>query len=295
MSELVLIVLKANLCFVVFWLVYKAFFSQETFFTWNRLYLFFALVASLSIPFFELPGDQSLLGFTPYVLPTFDAAVEGGAAVGSTPEWSLSFLIYATGLIICSVWLLVGLGQIIHKRIHFPSQRKNGLTLVELPSGKEPFSFFQWVFIPKKQTDEHVIWQHEEAHAKGWHSLDGIIWNLTCIAFWYNPFVWMLWRELKSIHEFIADQEAAHACEKPSKYSSLLLGHAFQVSPDVFISHAFYHQTLIKKRIVMMQKNPSKVGSRWKYLALPVAILTLSFAAACTKSEGQKNCRSSNS
>jgi beta-lactamase regulating signal transducer with metallopeptidase domain len=46
---------------------------------------------------------------------------------------------------------------------------------------------------------------HEKAHKEEFHTFDVLLLEITTIFQWFNTFVWMFRRPLKSEHEFIAD------------------------------------------------------------------------------------------
>jgi glycosyltransferase involved in cell wall biosynthesis len=48
---------------------------------------------------------------------------------------------------------------------------------------------------------------HEQAHVRGWHTLDILFSQLVCILFWWNPAAWLMRREVRMNLEFIADKD----------------------------------------------------------------------------------------
>lgn len=54
-----------------------------------------------------------------------------------------------------------------------------------------------------KETDE--ILTHECTHVSQWHSIDVILSEMMCMACWFNPFVWLLKREVRHNLEYLAD------------------------------------------------------------------------------------------
>jgi beta-lactamase regulating signal transducer with metallopeptidase domain len=74
------------------------------------------------------------------------------------------------------------------------------------------FHFFNFIFWDEEidiQTETgQQIFQHELVHVKEKHTLDKLFIQLLLVVFWCNPFFWLIRRELKLIHEFIADKKA---------------------------------------------------------------------------------------
>jgi len=80
------------------------------------------------------------------------------------------------------------------------------------------------------------------------------------------------------VHEFIADSVVVKNIEKRNYYEQLL-NSAFNTQNISFINQFFNH-SLIKKRIVMLQRSRSKTISKLKYLLmLPLMLLMLTYVA----------------
>jgi len=283
--ELFWLLIKANVCLIVFYLVYKLLLQHETYFKWNRGYIVFALLSSCIIPFVQFGGaTAAIFGVEPMELPTFTliGGTQADAAVAAESfDWFS--LILLSGILVVGCGFVYGLVKLFRLRLAHRSELKSGARLIVLPETSQPYSFFSWIFMAPDQDESETVWNHELAHVKGWHSVDGLLAHLFCAFFWYNPVAWLMRRELKSVHEFIADEAACAQKSDTDHYARVLLGQTFKVSSEAFLSHAFYHQTLIFKRIKMLKNGPSKKGARLKYLALPAVMIALTFGAACTK------------
>jgi hypothetical protein len=99
--------------------------------------------------------------------------------------------------------------------------------------------------------------------------LDVIIARMFCIVFWFNPIIWSYKKAMLQNLEFIADSEAVKRLNDVKTYQFTLLKITTH-DGCVAITNQFY-QSLIKKRIVMLNKNQSKKENSWKYaLIVPV-------------------------
>jgi len=85
------------------------------------------------------------------------------------------------------------------------------------------------------------------------------------IVGWFNPLVYVYQNRVSELHEFIADAKVAKT-HKAEQYQ-LLLSQVFQTQHISFINQ-FFKSSLIKKRIVMLQKSKSKRIWQLKYLLL---------------------------
>lgn len=135
-----------------------------------------------------------------------------------------------------------------------------------------PFSFLNLLFWKKSidLSSEHgqKIFQHELAHIRQKHSYDRLFCQLTASIAWFNPFHWLIQKELQNIHEFIADREAIQHGDVQTFAKMMLQSHYGNefLNP----SHSFYYSSL-KRRIMLLttSKNPTYAYFR-KVSVLPI-------------------------
>jgi TonB-dependent SusC/RagA subfamily outer membrane receptor len=144
-----------------------------------------------------------------------------------------------------------------------------------------PFSFFSYIFwnaeIDIQTPAGKQILQHELTHVTQYHSIDKIVIQLNLIAGWFNPFFWLLKKELDMIHEFIADKKSVEHGDAASLAQMLLTtaypGQQFPLTNPFFFSP-------IKRRLKMLTntKNPTFNYLR-RLIVLPLlAVVVLLFA-----------------
>jgi len=115
------------------------------------------------------------------------------------------------------------------------------------------------------------ILEHEKVHSDQYHSIDVLIMRFFCILFWFNPFIWLYKKAILQNLEFIADSEATKNISDKKAYQLTLLKITTHENCVVLTNH--FYQSLIKKRIVMLNKNQSKKWNSWKYaLMLPLLV-----------------------
>jgi hypothetical protein len=85
---------------------------------------------------------------------------------------------------------------------------------------------------------------------------------------------------MATLHEFIADEKVTAKKDKKQYYQNLL-SEVFQTEKISFIN-TFFNQSLIKKRISMLQKSKSRKTAQLKYLLLLPAICTMLIYTACS-------------
>jgi TonB family protein len=149
-----------------------------------------------------------------------------------------------------------------------------------------PFSFFNMIFINKyKHSDEEIsqIIMHEQTHVKGHHSIDRMLVESLLMVCWWNPFVWLIKREVVINLEYLADKGVLSKGVDSRDYQYHLLrltnhGAAVQLVNKFDVLQ-------LKKRIMMMNRIKSSRGKLAKYLMvlpLTLALITANsiFAAS---------------
>ncbi|MEP3837091.1 MAG: M56 family metallopeptidase [Algibacter sp.] len=267
--------LKASTVSVIFYLSYKLFLQRDTFFNASRYFLLLGLLSSFIIPFLVIPID---IEFGQLLIPNY-IPEEAISTTLTSNKFNVSkyfLLIYALGVfffIIRFIIQFVSLFSIINNNT---SYKKGNYTYVETTNNISPFSFFNWIVLNYNafnNTELNHIITHEQMHANQKHSIDILIGQLSCIALWFNPFIWFYNKDLKQNLEFIADFKTQNKFDHKSYQTTLLKTTA--TCNQMELSTNFYN-SLIKKRIIMLHKSKSKKINLVKYaLVLPLIILFL--------------------
>ena len=267
---------------LLFIMAYDLFLKKETFFNWNRAYLLVSSILSFIIPlikinlFSEIVPQAYLIALPAVEIGNVSSANQIVLSeVGITQDgsfWTFQniFILGAS----CALLLLVfKVGYIIKLLVKNPRRWKGDIVLVKLLNSISAFSFLHYVFIGEKinKEEQQSIFKHEMVHVTQKHTLDLLYFEVLRVFFWFNPLVYMYQNRIRSLHEFIADQEALKTEEKLEYYQSLL-AQVFETQNISFIN-TFFKKSLIKKRIVMLQKNRSESINLLKYLFLVPMVL----------------------
>ena len=154
------------------------------------------------------------------ILPDVEIGIESAPTASS---WklllpNLLYGLYLLGVGVLVVRLIIQFASLIHKRICGRIMQLDHHKVCILSGEKTAFSFFGWIFISEEQRRDPSLQEvllHEATHASELHSLDLLLAELTCIVCWFNPFVWLLQKEIRINQEFIADRQVLRAgCDK---------------------------------------------------------------------------------
>ncbi len=277
-------IIKSIAILSLFYGVYRMVLQKDTFFSANRHYLLFGIIAALIFPFLEytktIYKDIPVMGS----LVIEDSAFTGSiATVTETQQeailinwWQIALLIYGIGLTIMVTRLFIQLIS-LHKLISaYPKTHKDGYTYVAITDKAiTPFSFFTTIcYNPTLHTPKELemILAHEKIHVRQRHTIDILLTQCMLAIQWLNPLAWLYKKSLEQNLEYIADNGAIQEVSSSREYQRTLV----KVSSNLIqpaLTNNFYH-SLIKKRIVMLNKQTSRKRNLWKLgLILPALAL----------------------
>ncbi|MDN3664576.1 M56 family metallopeptidase [Algibacter miyuki] len=277
---------------VFFLLVYDVFLKKETFFNWNRFYLITTAVLSLILPFIQIESFSDIVPQN-YIIALPEVVLGQGQSNVLTQDASQTFLSNSLSFLEIAFYLGVGVSAILFvsklskvaKLIRVnPKEFRKHLVLVNLLNSSASFSFFKYVFLGENiaNSEKETILKHELIHVKHKHSADLVGFEILRILFWFNPLIYMYQNRITEVHEFIADAEVVKN-ENKSAYYQNLLAQVFDTQKISFIN-PFFKQSLIKKRIIMLQKSKSKQTQLFKYaLIIPLVLGMLVYTSCKTK------------
>ncbi|GAA3599516.1 M56 family metallopeptidase [Flavivirga amylovorans] len=273
--------LKVSAVITIFYIVYKAFLQRDTFFESNRVFLLSGLISSFIIPFLVIPI---------YIeqVPTFISNYNFGDTPVENVKKAFNILdylptVYLVGLLIFSIRFIIQLASLYVLILKDKNVKHGDFRFVKVNTNVSPFSFFNWIVYNPNQfnkTELDQIIAHEKVHVKQYHSIDILFAQLSCIALWFNPFVWLYNKDLRQNLEFLADNSAINKTKSKKDYQYTLLKTSMP-SHQMALSNNFYN-SLIKKRIVMLHKSKSKKINQFKF-AIVIPILTLFLMSFNTK------------
>lgn len=279
---------KVFLCSGILLGYYWLFLRNRRFHHYNRFYLLGSLMLSVVLPLFKIQvwyRPESTVNQVVYqtinVLTVnygeTDGPVNNTQVVNNifTVENCL-YAIYFAGIMVL-LWMLVKSVLYIKKiSRQYPFERISDLKFYTTREPGTPFSFFSSIFwnheLPFNSRDGQQVFRHELFHVQQKHSTDIIFTELVTALFWYNPFFHILKKELKAIHEFLADQYAISGNDRYT-YAELLVMQTIKAGKLPVTNHFF--QNHIKRRIAMITNLTSskKYGYISRLMILPVSIL----------------------
>ncbi|WP_053002585.1 M56 family metallopeptidase [Kordia jejudonensis] len=277
MDELFVYFMKSSGTLLLFLALYFLWLRKDTFFHGNRFFLLLGMIISLILPFLVITKYIEV----PFVEETPNSGIfvftETGNEVTNTfISWStILFYTYVAGVLFFLSKFLIELASLCKLLWTASVTKRDGQFIyIETTTSFTPFSFFNYiVYNPElySESELEAILIHEKAHSRQLHSIDVFIAKLYCIFMWFNPFAWLHQKYILQNLEFLADSAAIKQTPSKKEYQLTLL----KVSGNAYcpaLTNNFYN-SLIKKRIVMLQKNQSAHAHKWKQVfILPLLV-----------------------
>jgi len=264
---------------------YRGMLRNKQFHGYNRVYLLTTVFLSLLMPLLPVP-EGLFWGAGPVhggggILHTIipgnweePLILSGrGRATGTSISWG--WLAGGLYLLIAALFLFIFLRSLLYIRrlsALYPMHDREGIRCYMTDASGTPFSFFKSIFwnsrLDMGTAIGQRIFRHEVYHIRERHTLDVLFLHSVKIVCWCNPFFYMIHRELKAVHEFLADRHALSGSDQ-YEYAELLLWESIR-NQQASITHPFFH-THIKRRITMItQMKENRPGYFGRMMALPL-------------------------
>ena len=282
MNSFINYVIEANLVLIFFSAGYFLLFHRETQFHVQRIYLIAAMLAAILFPLTDIqsliPQVQTTSTVRDIYLPELivgeDTTTKGlvTTSSGSTIGEMVLYAYFAvTGVLLLRFIIQVSKLLLFFKRQSFYVRGRLHITETNFST---TFSFFNFIVIGNSdhldEREKEKIIEHEKTHARSFHSFDIILSELFIIAFWFNPLVYIIKKQLIRVHEFEADQQSIEHGDVKA-YCAMLTRVALITSGFRFVNH--FNNSLTLKRIAMINTHKAKM-KRWKYAAIVHIFLT---------------------
>lgn len=305
---------EANIYLGIFYLAYCLFLNRDTHYQLSRAYLIICCIVSFILPLLQIgalrpvkPEPVTPLTFAMPVPARIIGPVQARAAtpqVTQTPvlvahTTTVPFVVhhftvqdilwyaYMAGAAVFLIVLLVKFFALFRLTGNKRSTRNGKYRVIYLSGNSVAFSFFNCLFIGEDTPEADTIITHELVHIRQKHSADIVFLELLKVVNWFNPLVYLLQNSLKTIHEYIADEQTAANETDVLTYASFLVKNAYGMGSSS-ITHSFFNYNLLKKRIIMLNQQRSGSLARLKYLvAIPIfAALLCTSTLVFSKSYG---------
>ena len=272
MMDFLIYDVKVAVLIAVFYMFYRLMLAHETYHRVNRLVLLTTAVASFVLPLCVFTMHETVM--VDYDLNQFGELAMNETVVTDLPSeeqssFSLSsvlpylFIIGMLATLVHTFVSIIRIQLLIHRSEKHP-QEDGTVICVTGNTELSPFSWMHYIVMNRSdyEAQDAAILTHERGHIRLRHSWDLLFVDLLTALQWFNPAMWMLRMDLRTIHEYEADGEVL---------SKGINGYS--------LANGISHSTL-KNRINMMLHKKSNRTSLLKLFALvPIVGITLALNA----------------
>ncbi|MBL7964754.1 MAG: TonB family protein [Flavobacteriales bacterium] len=245
--------MKANLVFLALHGAYLIALRHETWFHARRTWLLASAALALILPLVPIgTGGEEVLTIT---LPAVTAS---GTSTAMFSWWPLIVAVHV--------------GVSVVRLFRLAQEFRTTLRTVRQASAQAG-SFLGHVQLPAHATgdDRAALLAHELVHARQGHSVDVLLFRVLSALFWSNPAWSFALRELRLVHEHLAD---AAARRTHPDYGSLLVAQAFGTSTATLLNS--FGSSNLKQRLNMLYNERSpRLTRRRLLIALPAMAIAL--------------------
>jgi len=285
MTSFLIYDLKVSVLIAVCYMFYRLLLERDTLHRLSRVVLLASVALSLVLPLCIITLHKTvMIEALPETAPSSLSEVGSSHAVlhdNAYWETILGALLLA-GIIIRLLVLTHSYWKLRHVlSVGETRQLADGTRLCIVDAHLAPFSWWGTIVMSRydyQSSASALLLIHERSHIRLHHSRDVIFVELIKALQWFNPVVWLLSRDLRTVHEYEADEVVLSQGTDIVQYVSLLAQKATGIQACVLANGI--NTSNLKKRILMMTKRKSKKWAWMKALyILPVAALSLAVTA----------------
>ena len=279
-------IIKSALTLALLYTCIMPLLEKETFHRLNRIIVLGCLLLSFIIPLIHFTGGTNqTIDMVRQAVQLPEILIDGNADKQSV--WSLTDILICIytlgGVAMLSLTAIQTMSLMLRLRRceHITDNRGNIIVLTDYATS--PFCLFHYIVMSHDDyaNNRCFVLTHEQEHIRLRHYIDLIILQFATIIQWFNPFVWLIGKNLKAIHEFEVDEAVLNKGIDATQYQKFLVVKAVGNRLQPFANNL--NKESLKRRIIMMNQ---KKSNRWMMLkalfVIPVATLAVSVFANTT-------------
>ncbi len=278
--------LEANIYLTIGYLLYHLVFRKYTFYRANRFYLLGIVIVAFLLPLFSVQVvieksipfiQQSDIVFRGYYnlidissVPVAIHSPEPAERYLVTQDnWSVSewlLLLYLSGVIFMLIKFFKNFFDLLRIGRCCVTYRSGNITYVVLRKEMGAFSFFRRIYYYENTPGIQMTLAHERVHVNEWHSVDVVISEMMKCVCWFNPFIFIWDRQIRLVHEFIADREVSTKSDSKYGYAMLLVESALWGVERLPVN-TLSSSAQLRQRLLMLnkEKSPSRYQKLYWY------------------------------
>lgn len=294
MNSLFLYILKVLICSGILFLYYWLALRNKKFHQYNRFYILFSVVCSLLIPLMHLSWfsvKENVAKNYKIVRVLYEGDLDPIVVTTQKVNWNAIGLYSIIGMSAILLLLLsIRIVHVVRLTKKYSIVKWNGVDFLDTDIASAPFSFLNYLFwkhnIDLQSDVGQQILEHELTHIRQKHTWDKLFMQIVSALMWFNPFYWLMQRELSMIHEFLADEKAIGDQDVQSFATMLLEAHFGKKILSPVLPFAYRP---IRRRLKMLTSSSNPKYSYMRRLFfLPLLIVVTGLFAFTVKKQDWK-------
>ena len=279
-------IIKSALTLALLYTCIMPLLEKETFHRLNRIIVLGCLLMSFIIPLIHFTGGTNqTIDMVRQAVQLPEILIDGNA--NKQTVWSLTDILICIytlgGVAMLSLTAIQTMSLMLRLRRceHITDNKGNVIVLTDYATS--PFCLFHYIVMSHDDyaNNRCFVLTHEQEHIRLRHYIDLIILQFATIIQWFNPFVWLIGKNLKAIHEFEVDEAVLNKGIDATQYQKFLVVKAVGNRLQPFANNL--NNESLKRRIIMMnQKKSNRLMMLKTLFIIPVATLAISVFASNT-------------
>lgn len=281
MKYLLLAASATALFFAAYWLLMRREKRHQMvrFYLMGTLALAFLLPAvhlHIAVPHQYVMNEGATGIFPTLAYQTAQTSPTGHTSPTQQADINWLFWLWLAGAVAAIAVLMVRLVSLWRRMHGLPFVERDGMKVALVNDETAAFSFGNHIVVGTKGFSEIEVQQlvgHETVHARQGHTADTLLCELAKVVLWFDPFIYLYARELKRVHEYIADS-AMMSVDYAELFYHQVSGHRY--SP---LANGFDYR-MVHQRIAMMAQQRRHGGWLKPLAALPIVAMVLLVACS---------------
>ena len=228
--------IKSSVSLALLYILFRLAMRNDKTHSLNRFLLLAILLVATVIPFLdfqffyeEVPLKQVEVFrefvSTPVVSSDFAVSEIPQVQAESRVSYNPYLIFYISVILVLVIRLMVSIVRVMQIIGQAEKRKISKIVLAIVKDLIQPFTFFNKIILSEKDFNENkdIVVAHEHAHIKQMHAIDLVVCELFTVVHFFNPFMWLLRRDLKLVHEYQADQAVLNKGIDAKKYQLLVL------------------------------------------------------------------------
>ena len=275
MTHIFIYALESSICLALSYIAGRLVTGKDRHYSGTRAYWLLSIILAFVLPFLaqSVPVSTHEEGMVNAGVPAVSAMADsgesgdGGFSIDATSADMVVHIVMIAYLAGAALMMIMYALSYIRLMSYFrkcSSTESLGVGVLCVDENIQPFSWMDKIVMSRRDIGDRYVLRHELAHKELHHSADILLVDMMIILQWFNPFAYLVKKELFKVHEYQADAVVISSGADAFEYEMKILERASGKSLVMPGSH--FSRVSVKDRIQMMLSEGRNVSVVWKLL-----------------------------